>query len=362
MRSTHLVTVSLTSELPCTSRISQIIMVQDFQPSLPDALRRHHEALSKHTKSMQELTLAITQLFCYISNTSNPTKPQNIPKPKRWFFRSWEEVSRAKPNDSGDIVSGDPDWSPGPGMDNIALYFAEFHSDKYNRKDTATISATYDIIRALKKTYAAWKYGCHAIRDANKIFITAIHSSEFFLAKDLLDIALRPPLFNRLSKQARDRLRLSERDHLHDSEVVFLHCIPASDVKFQLSLEELFNRGLERVLPELFETVGPKNSIPGPKEIRDGIGKNASWKPTVGASRYLDIYNMITQGSAGKTAASLSSTKALLNDDRFLKESAVQEEGNRLLEEEYRSIADKGPCRVMVRRKVHIGFVEDEAE
>ncbi|EFY85571.1 hypothetical protein J3459_013731 [Metarhizium acridum] len=112
-------------------------MVQEFYPFSADAVRHHLEALAKNTKCMQELTLAFTQLFDSKSNTPNPIVSPTMSKPMRWFFRSWEDVSRAKLNGVGDIVSGDPDWNPGPGTDNIALHYAEFHSDEFNQKDTA---------------------------------------------------------------------------------------------------------------------------------------------------------------------------------------------------------------------------------
>jgi hypothetical protein len=50
------------------------------------------------------------------------------------------------------MLSGNPKWALSSKTD-ITLYFAEFHSDDYNKKDIALISATNDPIRALKKAF-----------------------------------------------------------------------------------------------------------------------------------------------------------------------------------------------------------------
>jgi hypothetical protein len=51
--------------------------------------------------------------------------------------------------------------------DEIAMHFAEFHSDKANRKDVALISVTHDPIRAIKAGYQEKESKSFDIRDAN---------------------------------------------------------------------------------------------------------------------------------------------------------------------------------------------------
>lgn len=69
----------------------------------------------------------------------------------------------------------------------------------------------------------------------------------------MVKMALKPPLCCQLSMKSCDRLSTWENEHIHASDAVFLHKIPKEDVKLQVSLQELFDRDLEHILPELFE-------------------------------------------------------------------------------------------------------------
>jgi len=124
-------------------------------------------------------------------------------KPQKWWYRAWNDKSRGKIDEHGNIISGNPRWVLDSETD-IALHFAEFHSDKCNKKDTALISATSDLIRALKKAFLEWHNGSFQTRDSRKIFISVIHSSVYYDAKELVEIVRMPPLCYRLRKHATD--------------------------------------------------------------------------------------------------------------------------------------------------------------
>lgn len=116
---------------------------------------------------------------------------------------------------------GNPDWAI-ESEDHIALHFAEFHSDKTSRKDTALISVTHDPIRAIKAAYQEWECGSFHERDATQIFISVIQSTDSYFAKDLKDRALATPLCSRLSREARSWLNEPKEAQLYDSEGLFL--------------------------------------------------------------------------------------------------------------------------------------------
>lgn len=181
-----------------------------------------HELLSLHVSQP-------TEDSC---QDANPLENDAI-----WSFRSWGHRSRARVDNANDIVSGDPTWAQ-DSTDDIANHFSEFHSDEYNLKDTALISGTDDIFWALKKTVTTWYHGDYQTRGANAIHLAIIHSADYYRADDLLRVVRQ----NRLSLRARQRL--SERKFLHDSEVLFLHRIPAANIRYRLTCQELFNRGI----------------------------------------------------------------------------------------------------------------------
>lgn len=212
-----------------------------------------------------------------------------------WSFRASSEHSRAKMDDNGNTVAGDASWSIGTGFA-IAQHFAEFHADEGNRKDTAMISATPDIIRALKKMHGERKSGI----DATKVYLTVFYAASFYRAKELLDMARRPPVYHQLSKDARDRMDSDKHKHLHDSEIIFLHHVPAEDARFHVSLQELLERGLAKVLPEMFGNDN-QTSLSYPKLIRRSMSASRNTAGEV-ASRYAQLFMVIVGDCGGKKA------------------------------------------------------------
>ena len=65
-------------------------------------------------------------------------------------------------------MAGDPEWTV-KSYDDVALHFAEFHSDKLNEKETAMISSTNDSVRALKQIWMEWHMRDLRTRDPTKI-------------------------------------------------------------------------------------------------------------------------------------------------------------------------------------------------
>jgi hypothetical protein len=86
----------------------------------------------------------------------------------------------------------------------VAMHFALNHSDNYNKVDTGLISATFDIIRALKIAYLL-PVAEDSHLDPKDIIIMVIFSSQYYRAKELFDRALktRPEVPRRSQKHMR---------------------------------------------------------------------------------------------------------------------------------------------------------------
>ena len=208
--------------------------------------------LEKQSKTITRLIEAVNTLSTSISVAPPRLALSNTYKnhPLKWFYRAWTLQSRAKADQDHNLCSGNPGWTLDT-YDDISLHFAEFHSDRDNKKDTCMISATNDSIRALKKAFLTWDTDDFKTRDDNKVFISVIYSFEYYVARNMVDNVVKPPLCHRLSKKT--LCRLKDNKYLHDSEVVFLRKIPQADIKFQITLHDLFDRGLLTLLSELQE-------------------------------------------------------------------------------------------------------------
>lgn len=192
----------------------------------------------------------------------------------RWFYRAWSDKSQENSDFGRDLRARDPTWV----LDSykaVALHFAEVHSDEYNPKKTALVSGTTDVIRALKKVYVDWATADFKTRDPAKIFITIFHTSEYYMASELLKYLREAGLWNHLSLDARQRLDSTRCKFLHDSEALFLHRIRSEDIKLQDSFEELNERCIWSYVPELEERVGDRRIWP--KLIREKSMKIAAF-------------------------------------------------------------------------------------
>ena len=295
-----------------------------------DGLSKCLETVNKQAESVGSLTDTIHRLADIIiaQESSRFTKPTpSDVKPPRWLYRFSHEKSRGKIDNEGNMKSGNTEWALDSETD-IALHFAEFHSDQGNTKDTALLSATHDAIRAVKAAYREFENGSFQTRDRNKIFISIIHTSKYHEAKELLKMAQKPPLCYRISKESRERLCKPTHMHLHDSEVLFLHSIPKEDIVLQVSLQDLVDRDLADVLPELDGKHSFYNKHRWPKEIRRLMSESNLSTPT---NRFVKFYNMVAQNDSKKVVESLMMAQKLLYDDELLP-LGVKEEGCRVLQ------------------------------
>jgi hypothetical protein len=206
--------------------------------------------------------------------------------------------------------------------DDIALHFAEFHSEKASRKDTALISVTHDPIRAIKAAYQEWKYQPSDTRDATQIFISVIQSSGSYSAKGLRERALATPLCYRLSREARDRLNEPKNLRLYDSEALFVSRIPKEQIKVRVSLQDLLHRELlNDMLPELCEEHESFGGCLSPSAIRSRIHCKCDGAADKVAGRFETIYCALAGvGTKTPMQSSLRFAQQLMQDDPALNE------------------------------------------
>ena len=317
-------------------------------------------AIRDQTEAVVRLTEAIDKLCTIISGQGSqqsrlaPQKTQRL----RWWYRKSSSESRAKEDKDGNILSGDPEWEIGS-VEDIALHFAEFHSEKESKKATALISVTYDPIRALKDAFLEWDTGPFKTRDASKIFITIIESPDYYLAKHLLKIALELPLRNCLSRKARDRLNDPKNAFLHVSEAVFLKQIPREHVKFRISLQDLFDRELPDILPELCERNEHFKRRLWPKEIRAQIHRKCDSQMEKVAARFKKIYCMLAGSGTSPSMQSLKIAQSLTCDDPDM-DDGLKEVVSSLLQEDIEALRMPEPTKLKLTplRRQEVGFAD----
>ncbi|KAJ6436773.1 hypothetical protein O9K51_10741 [Purpureocillium lavendulum] len=324
-----------------------------------DSLRIAVEAMNAQTAATTALIFAVTRLVEAIAPGGVAPALRlacdlklGTPRP-RWFYRYWIKKSDKDPNPGDDHRARDPTWALDSYRE-VALHFAEFHADEYNHKGTALISGTTDVIRALKGIYEDYEKADLKTRDPTKFMITIIHTTEYYLARELIDHLDKAGLWYHLSSEARQRLEL--RPHLHESEVVFLHKIRKDDIKLEVSLQGLDKTGIWSCIPELQERDKGKRIFP--KLIRRRILENSDWKSTTAAHRFKDIYSMLTQNGSTRSTDSLVMAQALLVDDERLRslDGSINDEGEGILQDEI--IASRTVPIVLRGRKQDVGFAD----
>ncbi|KAH6613213.1 hypothetical protein C7974DRAFT_405386 [Boeremia exigua] len=262
------------------------------------------------------------------------TSPPSVPEPTnlsqqplRFLYRTWHSNSRAKEDESGDIVAGNPDWLVET-EDEIALHFAEFHSDKTSKKDTTLISVTHDPVRAIKVAYYEWKYQSFDTRDASTIFISTIKSSGSYSAKALKERALAKPTSLRLSKEAYNRLTEPRNLRLYDSEHLFVSRISKEQIKVRVSLQDLFDKKLlDDILPELDERHDVFDSCLSPSAIRSSIFRKYDGAVDKVAGRLEQVYCALAGLETKRPKrSSLRLAQQLMQDDPTL-DDCVREIG-----------------------------------
>lgn len=300
------------------------------------------------TEAISHLTAEIARLSV-LPFGSIPPEPVHRPRHSvQYWYRTWHPTSRSKENEDGDIVAGNPDWRI-ESEDDIALHFAEFHSDKTSKKDTALISVTHDPIRAIKAAYRVWEFGPFDKRDATQVFISVVQSTDSYSAKDLKDKVLAMPLCYRLSREARNRLNDQKNAHLHDSEGLFVSRIAKEQIKVRVSLQDLFDRSLlDDMLPELCENHVHFRGRLGPSTIRNQISSKSSLEE--GVRRFKVIYCALagTAPNVPKKSALIFAQQLMQGDPTL--EAYIKEMGFTMLQNDIDGS--------MVRR-VQPRFVED---
>jgi hypothetical protein len=156
-----------------------------------------------------------------------------------------------------------------------------------------------------------------------------------------------------LSKEALRRLK--DNKYLHDSEVVFLHKIPQADIKLELTLHDLYNRCLLKLLPELKEKHDCYSRYIWLKRNRERISDNCSRNSVEISKRFKEIFCMIMQGDNGPSVESLKIAQSLVDDDQYVT-AEVREDAVRILYEQQAKLERPLPRR---RRPQHVGFADD---
>jgi hypothetical protein len=137
-------------------------------------------------------------------------------------------------------------------------------------------------------------------------------------------ITRKPPLCFRLSRETCDRLNSPKLEHLHDSEAVFLHVIPKEDLVINLSLQDLFDRGLKDILPELCNKDTTCNKFIWPKAIRSKTSLNNESNFHKVAVQLRRMYCMFTQSGPERTVESLSNAQELSSFKQWKKTQALR--------------------------------------
>jgi len=260
--------------------------------------------------------------------TDVPPKVE-LRQPERWFYRVWHrDTSRGRKDFGGDIVCGSTAWLPPPHRkSDIAYHFTQYHSDGLNRLDTCLVSATSDIIRALKRAVSLDTGTDIPTFHSSNIIVSIICSAEYYFAEDLLDIARNENMvLSQLTKDAISRLFSPKFQRLHEKEVVFLHQIPKEDIRFEITLQQLYTADLRVVLPELwYQNPNPDfDRMLSPSEIRNHI-EHGPWHDEVQVMlRYVDIFWLVAAGGGrcewwnSGDAKALKRTRQMLSSDALL--------------------------------------------
>jgi hypothetical protein len=322
---------------------SQAMTMEDGP--LLNAVKAQTEAIKYLTEALERLALSLHESS---PRKSTPRYQQSV----QYWYRTWHPASRARENKDGDIVAGNPDWTL-ESEDDIALHFGEFHSDKTSKKDTGLISVTHDPIRAIKSAYQKWYFDSFNTRDAGRVYISIIQSTDVYTAKDLKERVLVTPIRTRLSIEARNRLNQPENARLYDSEGLFVSKVPKEQIRLRVSLQDLFDQKLlVDMLPELDEEHEHFPNRLGPSAIRNRILCKCHHAADRAAGRFKSIYCALAGASTTVTKQSLKLAQELMLDDPTL-DKCVGEAGSAMLQKEM------GRLRVR-RRGVPQRFVEDE--
>ena len=279
------------------------------------------DALISKTSSTEDIISLFT--LCSIHDQGHGICQPQAAQPLRSWYRTSHAKSRAKEDGDGNILCGNQEWEL-QSLDDIAVHFAEFHSDKENRKDTGLISITHDPIRALKAAYCEWRYTPWSSQEnkAGEIVITVIQSRNYYLAADLKKLALASPLRERLSEQALKRLKNTRNAFLHDSEAVCVQRIPTEHIKHRICFESLLEKGLEiNLLPELKEYHSFWKRPLCPVEIRRLVERSCDDETGDKDARLKTIYCVLAGVGAGPGSGTLRSLKLaqqLMHDDPSL--------------------------------------------
>jgi hypothetical protein len=270
---------------------------------------------------------------------------------QQYFYRTSHPDSRTHEDIEGNIWSGNSEWELGSTND-TALHFAEFHSDKENRKDTPLISMTCDPFRALKAAYWEWRCTPFEKREtkAKQIYITLIQTTDYYLAKELKSIALTKSLRKRLSKEACNRLEAPNNEFLHDSEAVCFRKIPKEDIKHRITFEDLLQNGLlDKILPELDEQHALYKRPLCPAEIRRHL-TSCNHRAGDVCSRFKDVYCLLSKFETGtQTQRSLTLAQQLMRDDPCL-DDWIKEPGIAELEREIEALNRPKARRIVARK------------
>jgi hypothetical protein len=160
------------------------------------------------------------------------------------------------------------------------------------------------------------------------------------------------------AKEALHRLNDLKYKHLHDSEVVFLHKISKEDIKFQVTLQDLFDRDLLTLLPELEETDEYYGRYLWPKRIRERIFEHCDGRSEKIAERFKHIFCILTQRGSRYIVESLKSAQLLMDDDPLIR-TEVREDRFRMLLEEQDALTRRPRRRPATGRKQNVRFADD---
>ena len=289
----------------------------------PFTRHNSHESRDEITVS----TEATLQMSFLPSAQKNPSKNERIlwgETPPRWWYRAWSRDSQGKLDSKGNMVAAVSNhvfWS----LDELALHFAEYHSDKENKEPTALVSVTNDPIKAIKDAY--WRY--HFSDYRLELFISAIYSAKPLISTELATQVMHEPLWSKISKATQDRLTNPNFMNFFETEAVFRGAVEHSEVCITLPLSTLIERGLlTTVLPEMLVQTDFRNS-PSPKKIREAVRAQCKQDNVEIANRYRQLYHILVHEEDRHTSNGLMAAQSMMDDDLSLS-YAVRAEGLRM--------------------------------
>ena len=127
-----------------------------------------------------------------------------------------------------------------------------------------------------------------------------------------------------------------------------------------MTLRDLFQRGLLKILSELGGKDSYYNCYIWPKRIRKSISDSCNANSEEIAKRFKDMFCILTQGNSGQTVESLKSAQAIMDNDPLIN-AEVREDGLSMLLEEWNKLTLPRPRGIHLNsRNRNPGFADND--